>query len=174
MSQYGAYGYARHGLGGVTGVNRIKLDQYVQGVVAGEMPSSWSREALKVQAVAARTYAIATRRHGGVFDLYPDTRSQVYQGVAGETAATNAAVRATSGQVVAYHGKPIVAFYFSTSGGHTENVENSFLGSEPQPYLKGVTDPYDGIAPRHKWRLTFTTRRLDALLGGYSPGPFQR
>jgi stage II sporulation protein D len=160
--------------GGVTAINRIKLDQYVLGVVAGEMPSSWDLEALKAQAVAARTYALATRKHGAPFDLYPDTRSQVYEGVAGETPTSNAAVRGTARQVVTFDGVPIVTYYFSTSGGHTENVENSFLGSDPEPYLVGVDDPYDGIAPRHKWRLTFTTDQMESKLGGYSPGRFER
>jgi stage II sporulation protein D len=160
--------------GRVMAINRIKLDQYVLGVVAGEMPSSWHIEALKAQAVAARTYALATRKSGGLFDLYPDTRSQVYEGVSGETPSTNAAVRATAGKVVTYGGIPIVTYYFSTSGGQTENVENSFLGAAPQPYLVGVDDPYDGIAPRHTWTLNFSTSQMDSKLGSYSPGRFQR
>ena len=160
--------------GGVTAINRIKLDQYVLGVVAGEMPSSWDMEALKVQAVAARTYAVATRKRGEAFDLYPDTRSQVYKGVAGETYASNKAVRATARQVVTADGSPIVTYYFSTSGGETENVENSFLGSAPLSWLVAVDDPYDDISPRHTWRLSFSTSRMDAKLGRYSPGTFQR
>lgn len=160
--------------GGVTVINRIKLDHYVRGVVAGEMPSSWHAEALKAQAVAARTYALATRKTGGVFDLYPDTRSQVYRGVVGERAATNSAVRATGRQVVTLGGQPVVTYYFSTSGGETENVENSFLGSAPQPHLKGVEDPFDEISPRHNWRFSFTTSQMDAKLGRYSPGRFER
>lgn len=160
--------------GGVTVINRIKLDAYVKGVVAGEMPSSWHIEALKAQATAARSYALSTRKRGGVFDLYPDTRSQVYNGVAAETSRTNAAIRATAGQVATYDGEPIVTYYFSTSGGETENVENSFLGADPQPYLRGVTDPYDDISPRHSWRLSFSGRQMDARLGRYSPGRFRR
>ena len=138
------------------------------------MPSSWDLEALKAQATAARTYALATRKQGGVFDLYPDTRSQVYKGVTGEESRSNAAVRATAGLVVTYDGEPIVTYYFSTSGGMTENVENSFLGSDPQPHLKSVSDPYDEISPRHTWRLSFSTRQMDARLGRYSPGTFRR
>src|SRR3712207_9131187 len=65
-----------------------------------------------------------------------DTRSQVYRGVVGEVASTNAAVRATANEIVTYAGRPIVTYYFSTSGGRTENVENSFLGAVPQPYLR--------------------------------------
>jgi stage II sporulation protein D len=158
--------------GGVTAINVIKVDPYVQGVVPGEMPSTWHMEALKVQAVAARTYALATSLDGGVFDLYPDTRSQVYKGVNGETSRTNAAVAATANEVVQYNGELITTYYFSTSGGHTENVENSFLGSDPQPWLVGVKDPYDGISPRHRWQFTFTPARLDAALG--APGKLRK
>ncbi len=70
---------------GVTAINVLDIDSYVRGVVAGEMPSSWPLEALKAQAVTARTYALATRKTTGVFDQYPDTRSQVYRGVTGES-----------------------------------------------------------------------------------------
>jgi stage II sporulation protein D len=160
--------------GGVTAINRINLDQYVLGVVAGEMPSSWDAEALKAQAVAARTYAVATRKHGATFDLYPDTRSQVYKGVAGETFASNRAVRATARRVVSADGAPIVTYYFSTSGGQTENIENSFLGAAPLSWLTSVDDPYDGISPRHSWRFSFSTRQMDAKLGGYSAGTFRK
>ncbi|HEY1358184.1 MAG TPA: SpoIID/LytB domain-containing protein [Thermoleophilaceae bacterium] len=171
---HGSIDLRRGASGGVTAINRIKLDQYVLGVVAGEMPSSWDPEALKSQAVAARTYALATRQHGGAFDLYPDTRSQVYKGVAGEEPSSNAAVRATAGQVVTYQGSPIVTYYFSTSGGRTENIENSFLGADPEPYLVSVDDPYDGISPRHTWRVSFSTRQMDARLGSYSRGTFRK
>ncbi|MBA3298629.1 MAG: SpoIID/LytB domain-containing protein [Thermoleophilaceae bacterium] len=151
--------------GGVTAVNSLPLDPYVQGVVAGEMPSSWAMAALRAQAVTARTYALATRKLGGSFDQYPDTRSQVYRGVRGETARSNTAVRDTAGKILTYEGKPAVTYYFSTSGGRTENVELSFLGSEPKPWLKSVEDPYDDLSPRHRWRFTFTTRQLGARLG---------
>ncbi|MGI8944691.1 MAG: SpoIID/LytB domain-containing protein [Thermoleophilaceae bacterium] len=151
--------------GGVTAVNALPIDPYVQGVVAGEMPSTWDYDALRSQAVAARTYALATRKRGGVFDQYPDTRSQVYLGVKGETARTNTAVRDTGGKILTYGGEPAVTYYFSTSGGRTENVELSFLGSEPKPWLKSVKDPYDDISPRHRWRFRFSTRELGARLG---------
>ena len=75
---------------GVTAINELDMDSYLRGVVAGEMPSSWPLEALKVQAVAARTYALATRKTSGAFDQYPDTRSQVYRGVTGESVRSDA------------------------------------------------------------------------------------
>ena len=161
------------GRGGVHAINSLPMDPYVRGVVAGEMPSSWHPEALQAQAVAARSYAIATDKPGP-FDHYPDTRSQVYRGVTGETASTNAAVDATVGQVLTYDGSPAVTYFFSTSGGHTENVENVFLGADPQPYLRGVPDPYDNGSPYHRWRLRVSTARLNALLSGYVLGRFRR
>ena len=159
-------------LGGVTAINSLPIDTYLQGVVPGEMPSTWDYDALRTQAVAARTYALATRQRGQVFDLYPDTRSQVYAGVSAETSRTNRAVADTAREVLTYEGEPIVTYYFSTSGGLTENVELSFLGSEPQPYLKSVRDPYDDISPRHRWQFRFSGSELGARLG--APGTFRR
>jgi stage II sporulation protein D len=158
--------------GGVTAINEIDMDSYLRGVVAGEMPSTWPLEALKVQAVAARTYALATRKTSGAFDQYPDTRSQVYRGVTGESVRSDAAVAATAGEVVTYDGVPAVTYYFSTSGGHTENVEFSFVGSLSKPWLVGVPDPYDTQSPYHRWTLSFSAARLDRALG--APGAFKR
>ncbi len=157
-------------LGGVSAINAIAIDDYVRGVVAGEMPSHWPQEALRAQAVAARTYALATSKDGDGFDQYADTRSQVYNGISGETPATDAAVAATAGEIVAYDGKPIVTYYFSTSGGRTENIENAFLGAAPAPYLVSVEDPYDDVSPRHTWvrrmSLSSAQRRLGSLVKG--------
>ncbi|HEX4363231.1 MAG TPA: SpoIID/LytB domain-containing protein [Solirubrobacteraceae bacterium] len=157
-------------LGGVSAIDAVGLEDYVRGVVAGEMPASWPAEALEAQAIAARTYAIATTKAGTGFDQYADTRSQVYNGISGETKATDAAVAATAGQLVTFAGKPIVTYYFSTSGGRTENIENSFLGATPEPYLTAVDDPYDSASPRHRWvrRMSLGTAqaRLGALVKG--------
>jgi stage II sporulation protein D len=158
--------------GGVTAINVIDMDNYLRGVVAGEMPSSWPLEALKVQAVAARTYALATRKTTGTFDQYPDTRSQVYRGVTGESVRSDAAVEATRGRIVSYDGVPAVTYYFSTSGGHTENVEFSFVGSLSKPWLVGVPDPYDTRSPYHRWSASFSAGALDRSLG--APGKFKR
>jgi stage II sporulation protein D len=161
-------------LGGVSAVNVIGMDPYLQGVVPGEMPSSWHMEALKAQAVAARSYALATRKPSGVFDQYPDTRSQVYRGVTGESPRSSLAVRETSGEILSYGSTVVVAYYFSTSGGQTENVENSFLGSLPRPFLVSVPDPYDGISPRHRWRLTFSQGSLQRRLRGHVRGRLRK
>ena len=152
-------------------INALDLDAYLRGVVAAESPASWPQDALRAQAVAARTYALTTNagRSQG-FSQWADTRSQVYNGVSAETPSTDTAVAATSRQVVTYLGKPIVAYFFSTSGGETENVENGFPGASPQPYLKGVDDPYDDASPKHRWRFDFTLPQAQRKLGGLVKG----
>jgi stage II sporulation protein D len=162
-----------NGGGSLNVVNAISVDKYVQGVIAGEMPSSWPIDALKVQAVAARSYALTSAVHGKGFNLYDDTRSQVYNGIAGETAATNKAAIATKGQVVMYGGEIARTYYSASSGGQTESVEFGFPGSTPVPYLKGVDDPYDTTSPLHTWRRTFTQGQIEARLGGYLKGNLQ-
>jgi stage II sporulation protein D len=149
----GSLEFRPNGSGGVYTVNAVGLDDYVQGVIAAEMPSTWSAEALKAQAVAARTYAITTDVAGTFYNLYPDTRSQMYRGIAAETPVTDAAVAATSGQIVTYNGAPAVTYFFASSGGYTENVEDAWPGATPDPWLRGVPDPYDGAGddPYHHW-----------------------
>jgi stage II sporulation protein D len=154
-------------------VNAVSVDKYVRGVVAGEMPSSWPIEALKVQAVAARSYALTGDVHGNGFDLYDDTRSQVYRGIGGETTATNLATRATKRQVVTFRGQIARTYYSASSGGETENVEYGFPGSEPVPYLKAVDDPYDTTSPLHTWRRVFTQGEIETRLGHYLKGNLQ-
>jgi stage II sporulation protein D len=158
--------------GGLTAVNVLDIDSYLRGVVAGEMPSSWPLEALKAQAVTARTYALATRKTDGAFDQYPDTRSQVYRGVTGESVRSDAAVAQTAGRILTYDGVPAVTYYFSTSGGHTENVEFSFVGALSKPWLVGVPDPHDTHSPYHRWDATFSTAQLTRALD--SRGRFRR
>jgi SpoIID/LytB domain protein len=124
--------------------------------------------------VAARTYAVTTRKRGAGFDQYSDTRSQVYNGIAGERASTNAAVAATSGEVVTYRGRPVVTYYFSTSGGRTENIEYSFVGAAPKPWLKSVSDPYDSESPYHTWVVRMSLRQAQRKLGGLVRGSLRR
>jgi stage II sporulation protein D len=164
------------GGGGVDVVNAVGLENYVRGVVAGESPAGWPAEALKAQAVAARSYAATTDAGSAAdgFTQYADTRSQVYRGVAGETPTTDAAVAATFGTVVTYGGRPVTTYFFSTSGGHTENVENSFVGALPRPWLRGVDDPFDGDSPKHRWGpYTLTMKQVDAKLGSLVKGDFE-
>ena len=130
--------------GALQAVNSLGIDSYVQGVVPREMPSGWAPEALKAQAVVARSYALS-HLHGGAFDLYKDTRSQVYGGLGAERPSTNAAVLATAGQVVLYDGVVAQTFFFSTSGGRTAAIQDAWPKAEPLPYLVSVPDPYDTL-----------------------------
>jgi SpoIID/LytB domain protein len=141
-------------------VNNVGLEAYLYGVVPREVPFIWPLEALKAQAVVARSYALAVRRTGA-YDLYSDTRSQVYGGLAAEKPTTNEAVTATAGQVLLYDGKVATTFFFSTSGGRTASVEDVWAGGEPIPYLTSVTDPYDTASPHHVWGpFSFTAKKL--------------
>ena len=131
-------------------INFVGLEAYLYGVVPDEVPDSWPPEVLKAQAVAARSYALVTRK-SGAFDLYADTRSQVYGGVDAETFPTTAAVDATAGQILAYRGQIAVTYFFSTSGGRTAAIQDAWPGSRPVPYLVSVPDPYDTASPHHRW-----------------------
>jgi stage II sporulation protein D len=151
-------------------VNIVDLEAYLAGVLPREVPAGWGDDtpaALDAQAIVARSYALASRRPQSHFDLYDDTRSQVYGGYEDEDPRTTAAVVRTRGKVVTYGGRVIQAFFFSTSGGRTENVENVF-GGDPEPYLRSVKDPWDRTSPYHaRWPdpPTVSAARLGRLLG---------
>jgi stage II sporulation protein D len=133
-------------------VNVVGLEDYLKGVVPREMPAAWGDDApaaLQVQAVAARSYAIATMKPTAVYDLFADDRSQTYGGVESEDPRSTRAVNSTRNTVLTYDGDVITAYFFSTSGGRTENVENVFQGSPPRPYLVSVPDPWDRGSPYH-------------------------
>jgi stage II sporulation protein D len=135
----------------LTTVNVVDLEDYLPGVVPLEMPASWHPEALRAQVIAARSYAMATKRSGD-FDMYADERSQMYGGVGAEDPRTTTAVRTSSGLVATYDGRIATTFFSSTSGGLTESVQYAWGGS-PVPYLVTVNDnEYDKISPRHIWR----------------------
>jgi stage II sporulation protein D len=159
---------------GLNAINAVPVEDYVKGVIPKEVPTSWPPEALKAQAVAARSYALSTGVNGAGFDQYDDTRSQVYGGIAAENARTSSATTATAGQVVLYGGKIATTYFSSTSGGHTESIENSFVGSPPQPYLKGVPDPYDSASPYHRWTVKMTPARIQRALGRYLKGKLKK
>ena len=118
--------------GALRAVNTVGLEAYLYGVVPSEMPRDWLPEALKAQAVAARSYALAVKKSGSWFDLYPDTRSQVYLGIAHEAPSTTAAVQATAGQVVLYDGHVATTYFFSSSGGRT-SAATEVWPSSPVP-----------------------------------------
>lgn len=160
-------------------VNRLGLDDYVRGVLPAEMPSTWPGAALKAQAIAARSYAVR-RLHPdrGAFDLYDDTRTQVYLGAEGETDRTNAIIDGAPGAILVKgkHRRPINAFYHSTGGGATENNEYAFVGpsgavtSTPIAYLRGFADrdadgkAFDAASPYARWQTaTLTRAQLSAI-----------
>ena len=161
-------------VGGLDAVNAVQIDDYVRGVVTDESPASFPAESLKAQAVAARSYALAEMIHGGDgYTLHDDTRSQVYGGVGGETAAGDRATAETTREVVAYGDEIATTYFFSTSGGHTEDVENVF-GGDAIPYLRGVPDPYDCASPYHRWTETLTPAEMDAALSGLVDGTLEK
>jgi len=135
--------------GKLRAINIVGLEQYLYGVVPSEMPSAWASEALKAQAVAARSYAMATRQVGAPYDVFSDTRSQMYLGLSHEDPASDAAVDATKGQVLYYGGKVATTYFSSTSGGQTESAADWY--GTAVPYLVSVPDPYDAISPYHDW-----------------------
>ncbi len=152
---------------GVQTVNALGIEDYVRGVIGAEMPASWPAAALEAQAVAARTYALATGPVNPNYDVYSDTRSQEYGGVSAETPSTDAAEAATSGQVVDYAGSPAVTYFFSSSGGYTESIQNVWLGVTPEAWLRGVPDPYDdaGGNPYYRWQVNLSVGGASAKLG---------
>jgi stage II sporulation protein D len=135
----------------LTIVNKLPLDRYLRGVVPWEMPDDWPREALRAQAVVARSYALATLKPGTLFDLYADTRSQVYGGIEAESPTTNRAIGSTAGKVLFWNGRVATTFYHSTSGGRTVSIEEAWPRATPVPYLVSVTDPYDTLSKHHRW-----------------------
>jgi|HigsolmetaAR201D_1030396.scaffolds.fasta_scaffold02742_6 Sporulation protein and related proteins len=153
-------------------INKVGIEDYVKGVIPNEAPASWPAAALRAQAVAARSYALATRVNGNGYNLYDDTRSQVYGGKSSEQRSTNRAAKATARQVIKYDGKVATAYFFSTSGGQTENSED--VWTSKVPYLRSVKDPADKVSPYHRWRVTFTNAQMKAKLAPYFSGKLRR
>lgn len=151
--------------GGLTAVNYVELEQYLYSVLGAEMNGSWPQEALKAQAVAARSYALNKRSESqtDIYDLEDTQASQVYKGLETESSGTYTAVDATAGQVLTYGGQIILAVFHSSSGGHTENVED--VWTQPLPYLRGVPD-FDQGAPVYEWTQTFSRSELSAKISG--------
>jgi SpoIID/LytB domain protein len=145
-------------------VNSLSLEPYLRGVVPMEMPSSWPVEALRAQAISARSYAVR-RLHPstGAYDVFDDTRSQMYGGVNAERATTNAVLSSTAGRVLKSGSVVASAFFHSTGGAATENNENAWVSPKgdriaaPISYLRGSADvdadgkPYDAAAPYATW-----------------------
>jgi stage II sporulation protein D len=151
----------------MTLVNILSGEQYLYGVVPAEIGSSSDPEALKAQAVAARTYMLNNmeKHKKYFFNLCTTTSCQVYKGFAGEYASTNKAVDDTAGKKLTYQGKLAEVFYFSSSGGRTEDVKNVW-GSDI-PYLKSVEDKYEsGKSYNYNWETTLTSSKIKEIMSG--------
>jgi len=158
-------------------VNELPLEAYLRGVVPAEMPTSWPLEARIAQTIVARSYAAYQLRPGsGTFDVYDDTRSQVYLGVRQEKPDADAVIASTAGQVLRYGSVLVNALFHSTAGGATENNENVFVSSTgarvatPVAYLRGASDrdpagvPYDAGSPYATWQTkAYTSTDLSAI-----------
>jgi stage II sporulation protein D len=164
-----------------TVINHVELDLYLRGVVPVEMSPDWPAEALRAQTAAARSYAVRRLHPGdGSFDVYDDTRSQVYRGVEAERSSTSSIIRRFPGQVIAVSGTIVNAFFFATGGGSTENNEYVFVSSSGAigsavSYLRGIPDrrpdgtPWDAGAPRWAWTTSSLTRaQLSTMFRGDS------
>jgi len=157
-------------------VNQVSLEDYLKGVITAEMPigkGSEYLEALKAFAICARTYAVTKLNNGNSFDVYLDTRDQVYNGAGRESAISNRAVDETKNMILTYDGKPAVVFYHASCGGHTADVKDVFPGND-EPYLRGVEDgdpPNCSIAPNFKWTETYSSQKFIQRLqsSGYLP-----
>lgn len=151
--------------GTMTAVNELDLEEYLYGVLPKEMPAGWPIEALKAQAVAARTYAVYNlcKWEKSGFDLCAGSADQYYGGYDEEMASTNEAVDETRGEIALYEGKPIIAFYHSDSGGITE--DNADVSEKEFPYLKPVKDEFGKESPYADWCVSFSAAEIENKIG---------
>lgn len=149
---------------GMVIVNELPLEDYLAGLINCEISSQWPMEAVKAQAVVARTYALYQKKihKNAPYHLESTVMDQVYEGCDIEDSRAVRGVSETAGQVLTYGGVLIQAFYHSSCGGHTEAVEN--VWGEPIPYLRGVDCKYCLAAPAVRWEQNLSLRRIEALL----------
>lgn len=150
----------------LTVINYLGLEEYLYGVISSEMPSSWNIEALKAQAVCARSFAVTNwSKHASYgFNVCKTTNCQVYGGISSETQSSVRAADETVGKLLMYDGAVAQTLFFSTSGGYTADVKNVWGSSVP--YLCGVEDPYENPseASRHTWTATLSTADIKTSL----------
>lgn len=162
--EIGRYG----GRASLTAVNVVPLEEYLYGVVPCEMPASWHTEALKAQAVCARSYALIKAGYHAETDIKRGYRmvdtvqSQVYGGITYEHPRSTAALDATKGETLCYENRTVTGYYCSGSGGHTENVEDVWGFSIP--YLQGVPDIYETNPSKKPWSVTLSSDELKRLM----------
>ena len=163
-------------------INQVDVEDYVAGVVTGEINTSWHPEALKAQSVAARTYVLYKKMTNQTqpYDVVSSVQDQVYQGQAQVDSRVESAIRKTKGRVLTYNRHPILAAYSSTAAGPTEDA--SYVWDVDVPYLKGVECPFDDQSPRYRWRAAVSLdsleqkfRKLDYAVGAIATiTPFSR
>lgn len=163
------------GKAAMTVINILPLEAYLYGVVPEEVSPSWPLEAVKAQAVAARSYAYTSinKHQSQDFDVCPTVHCQVYGGRDSEAARSNQAVDETRGMMATYRGNVITTFFHASSGGHTENSEH--VWGTPLPYLKGVRD-FDQTSPRYTWERRVPIAELSEKMqkNGFSVGVVTR
>ena len=142
---------------GIRTVNHLAMQNYLRSVVPVEMPGSWSTEALKAQAVAARTYAawMMDNTDYGIYDLCDTSSCQVYKGVSYEYSTTDAAIKATATKMVMYKGSPALTMFSSSNGGWSAS------GGSDYPYLTAQEDKYDGVKKDQSWDVTLTSTKIE-------------
>ena len=161
--------------GKLSAINVVEIEEYLRGVVPYEIGRLAPEliEAVKAQAVAARTYAIGNmnRWESRGYDFVATVQDQVYGGATGEDSVATRAVRETAGQIVTYEGKPIMAYYSSTCGGRTARIADSWTWRTNQPYLQSVSDTIPGTnraycdtSSRYRWNVSWTGAALRSVL----------
>jgi stage II sporulation protein D len=153
-------------------IDELPLENYLVGLINSEISSKWPVEALKAQAVIARTYAVYQKRarSGSAFHLTNTNMDQVYSGAHTEDLAALRAVEETAGEILAYRGEPALTLYHSNAGGRTESAKDVWAGD--YPYLKAVKSPFDRGAPNFQWEFAASSDTLTGLLvrAGYDIG----
>lgn len=150
--------------GGLAAVNVLRLEEYLQGVLSAEVPPHWPLEAMKAQAVAARTYALYQmgQNPGALFHVRATTASQVYAGLNGEDPRASLAIQETRGLILALQGQPIAALYHADSGGQTEDGSDVF--GQEYGYLVGVEDGFDLASPYYLWQASLSREAIQQAL----------
>ncbi len=150
---------------GITVVNAVDLESYVRGILKMEMNEAWPMEALKAQAILARTYAVKNRGRFAArgFDLCATQNSQVYRGVNAEHPRTDSAVAATQGQILAWNGAPADIFYHSDSGGATADIAHVWGGT--RPYLQVRPERIAYTSPNSSWQLALSAAQVGRIMG---------
>jgi stage II sporulation protein D len=151
-------------------INHLPLEDYLLSVVPSEMPPSWHIEALKAQAVAARTYATyhINQSKSSLYDLETDTNSQMYTGIKSENPNSSRAVKETKNMVLVYKDKPINAFFHSHSGGTTEAPEK--VWGQKLGYLKSIKSEYCNVSKPLEWEIKFDSITLSSKLNKFGVG----